>query len=152
MGASQPNRPQALKSWRAEFPDAQLEHYVFPSESTASSARRGLLVARLRRTRRFRINLSGPGKQPGGKPRSRQRQARWHDLRHTAVRRVAAGGATDGTLQAIFGWLSPGDDRAICHVRIQAKRKAVSVLDGPKTQKPSPQKSPTEGAVPTEAF
>ena len=34
-------------------------------------------------------------------------KCRWHDLQTHAVSRVAAGGATDGTLQAIFGWMSP---------------------------------------------
>jgi integrase len=56
-------------------------------------------------------------------------ECRWHDLRHTAVSRVAAGGATDATLQAIFGWMSPAMIERYSHVRNEAKRVAVSVFD-----------------------
>ena len=34
-------------------------------------------------------------------------ECRWHDLRHSAASRMAAGGATDQTLQALLGWMSP---------------------------------------------
>ena len=42
--------------------------------------------------------------------------------------RVAAGGATDGTIQAIAGWTSPKMIERYSHVRNEAKRAPVSVL------------------------
>jgi hypothetical protein len=48
-------------------------------------------------------------------------ECRWHDMRHTAVSRVAAGGATDGTLQA--RWLSPEMIERYSHVSSSAKRR-----------------------------
>jgi integrase len=56
-------------------------------------------------------------------------QCRWHDLRHSFVSRIAAGGATDGTIQSIAGWMSPKMIERYSHVRNAAKRQAVSVLD-----------------------
>jgi integrase len=60
-----------------------------------------------------------------------QVECRWHDLRHSFVSRVAAGGATDGTIQAIAGWMSPKMIERYSHVRNEAKRAAVSVLNNP---------------------
>jgi hypothetical protein len=42
---------------------------------------------------------------------------------------LAAGGATDGTLQALLGWMSPKMIEKYSHVRAEAKRMAVSVFD-----------------------
>jgi integrase len=56
-------------------------------------------------------------------------ECRWHDLRHSAASRIAAGGATDQTPQALLGWMSPKTIEKYSHVRAEAKRKAVSVFD-----------------------
>ncbi len=56
-------------------------------------------------------------------------ECRWHDLRHTTISRLAAGGATDGTIQAIAGWMSPKMIERYSHVRNKAKRDAVAILD-----------------------
>jgi hypothetical protein len=52
-----------------------------------------------------------------------QIECRWHDLRHTFVSRVAAGGATDGTIQAIAGWMSAKMIERYSHVRKEAKEQ-----------------------------
>lgn len=54
---------------------------------------------------------------------------RWHDLRHSAISRIAAGGATDGTIQAIAGWMSSKMIERYSHIWNEAKRRAVAVLD-----------------------
>jgi integrase len=123
---------QALQEWRAQFPDAEPEHYVFPRESYGLIGQKGVFGGKVAPYEVF------PG-EPIGSWKSAWQSAkkvakvgcRWHDLRHTAVSRVAAGGATDGTLQSIFGWMSPKMIERYSHVRNAAKRKAVSVLDKP---------------------
>jgi hypothetical protein len=75
-------------------------------------------------------------------------KARWHDMRHSAVSQVAAGGATDGTLQSIFGWMSPEMIERYSRVRNAAKRKAVAVLDGLRNRKRSPQNPPQRAGSP----
>jgi integrase len=54
---------------------------------------------------------------------------RWHDLRHSAVSRLAASGVNDGTIQEIAGWMSPKMIKKYGHFRAAAMRKAVSVFD-----------------------
>jgi hypothetical protein len=55
---------------------------------------------------------------------------------------VAAGGATDQTLQALLGWMSPKMIEKYSHVRAEAKRKAVSVFDQASPETESPQFPP----------
>jgi hypothetical protein len=58
---------------------------------------------------------------------------------HLAASRIAAGGATDQPLQALLGWMSPKMIEKYSHVRAEAKRKAVSVLDVVSSETESPQ-------------
>ena len=134
---------QAMQEWRARFPDAQPGHYVFPSERYALFGKKGEFGGRVQPCETFPDRPIGSWKTAWkAAKKTAGVEARWHDLRHTAVSRVAAGGATDGTLQAIFGWISPTMIDRYSHVRNEAKRKAVSVLDEPKSRKRSPQKPP----------
>jgi integrase len=73
-------------------------------------------------------------------------ECRWHDLRHSAASRMAAGGATDQTLQALLGWMSPKMIERYSHVRAEAKRKAVSVFDAVRIETDSPQNPPQSRA------
>jgi hypothetical protein len=47
------------------------------------------------------------------------------------VSRIAAVGATDGTIQALAGSMSPKMIERYSHVRNEANRAAVAVLDRP---------------------
>lgn len=142
---------KALKEWRSQFPDAQPEHYVFPSESYGLMGKEGTFGGKVAAYETFPEKPIGSWKTAW---RSAKKVAgvasRWHDMRHTAVSRVAAGGATDGTLQEIFGWMSPEMIKTYSHVRNQAKRKAVRVFDQPtrKTRQRSPQNPPQRGQSP----
>jgi integrase len=144
---------QALKEWRAQFPDAQPEHYVFPRESYALIGKEGTFGGSVAPYETF-------PDRPIGSWKTAWKQAKkvagvechWHDARHSAVSRIAAGGATDGTLQAIFGWMSPEMIARYSHVQNEAKRKAVAVLDGPRTRKRSPQNPPQRGQSPQKHF
>jgi integrase len=54
---------------------------------------------------------------------------RWHDLRHGAVSRLAAGGVNDGSIQEFAEWMSPKMIKKYSHVRAEAMRRAVAVFD-----------------------
>lgn len=136
----------ALKDWRAKFPDAQPDHYVFPSESYGLMGKEGTFGGKVAPYQTFPDRPIGSWKSAWKSAKKAAGvKCRWHDMRHTAVSRVAAGGATDGTLQDIFGWMSPDMIKRYSHVRLSAKRKAVAVLDGPRTRKRSPQNPPQRG-------
>jgi integrase len=99
---------QTLQNWRSQFPDVQPSHAVFPRQAFGLKGEKnrfgGVVVA-------FRTFPDQPvstfktawetAKKAAGV------ECRWHDLRHTAASRIAAGGATEQTLQALFGWMSP---------------------------------------------
>jgi hypothetical protein len=55
---------------------------------------------------------------------------------------MAAGGATDQTLQALLGRMSPKMIERYSQVRAEAKRKAVSVFDVVSPKSDSPQFPP----------
>jgi integrase len=57
-------------------------------------------------------------------------ECRWHDLRHTFVSTIAAGGAMDATIMSLAGHLSRKMMEKYSHVRNAAKRQAVAVFDG----------------------
>jgi hypothetical protein len=71
---------------------------------------------------------------------------RWHDLRHSAASKIAVSGATDQTLQASLGWMSPKMIEKHSHVRAEARRRAVSVFDMVDSDLESP-KNPPQSAV-----
>jgi integrase len=130
---------QALQEWRAQFPNAEPEHYVFPRESYGLIGKKGTFGGTVAPYETFPDQAIGSWKSAWQQAKKTAKvECRWHDLRHTAVSRVAAGGATDGTLQAIFGWMSPKMIERYSHVRNEAKRKAVSVLDEPQDREGPP--------------
>jgi integrase len=133
----------ALKDWRAKFPDVQPDLYVFPSESYGLMGKEGTFGGKVAPYQAFPDRPIGSWKSAWKSAKKAAGvKCRWHDMRHTAVSRVAAGGATDGTLQDIFGWMSPEMIKRYSHIRLEAKRRAVAVLDGPRNRKPSPQNPP----------
>jgi integrase len=69
-------------------------------------------------------------------------QCRIHDLRHTAITKLAESGASDSTVLALAGHLSRAMMEHYSHIRMQAKRQAVESLTlKPKVQ-PTPQSFP----------
>jgi integrase len=133
---SRSGKVQALTAWHSTFPNAKPEHYVFPSEryrlvGRKDAARKGTVEA-------YKIDPT----KPIGSWRTAWRTAkkaakvkyRWHDLRHTFVSRIAAGGATNATINAVAGWRSPEMRKRYSHAENEANRKAVAVLDGARVQ------------------
>jgi integrase len=134
---------RTLKDWRSKFPDAQPDHAIFPRESYALLGKKGTFGGRVipfktfpdQPVHSFKTAWQTAKKAAGV-------ECRWHDLRHSAASRLAAGGATDQTLQALLGWMSPKMIERYSHVRNEAKRKAVAVFDAKPQKRRSPQKSP----------
>jgi integrase len=134
---------QTLKNWRSEFPSALPSHAVFPREAYGLRGRKGTFGGQVVP---FRTFPDQPVRSFATAWKAAKNAAgvecRWHDLRHSAASRMAAGGATDQTLQALLGWMSSKMIERYSHVRAEAKRKAVSVFDMVSSEEDSPQKSP----------
>ena len=64
-------------------------------------------------------------------------RCRIHDLRHTAITKLAESGASDSTIMAIVGHLSRAMMERYSHIRMAAKRQAVEAM----TLKPKVQRS-----------
>jgi integrase len=121
---------QTLKEWRSQFPAAQPGQAVFPREAYGLRGKKGTFGGEVVPYRTF---PDQPVRSFATAWRAAKKAAgiecRWHDLRHSAASRMAAGGATDQTLQALLGWMSPKMIERYSHVRAEAKRRAVSVFD-----------------------
>ncbi len=139
---------QTLKEWRSQFPAALPSHAVFPREAYGLRGKKGTFGGEVvpyqtfpdQPVRSFATSWRGAKKAAGI-------ECRWHDLRHSAASRIAAGGATDQTLQALLGWMSPKMIERYSHVRAEAKRKAVSVFDQVDSETESPQNPPQSNGV-----
>jgi len=123
---------QTLQNWRAQFPDAKPDHAVFPRESYGLIGKKGTFGGTVAPYEVFPDQPIGSWKSAWESAKKASGvESRWHDLRHSAASRLAAGGATDQTLQALLGWMSPKMIERYSHVRAEAKRRAVRVFDEP---------------------
>ena len=131
-----------LEHWRCQFSEVQPEHCVFPSERYALKGKKGTFGGTVTAYKTFPGRpITSFAKSWRTAKKAAKVEVRWHDLRHCAASRIAAGGATDQTLQALLGWMSPKMIERYSHVRAEAKRRAVQVFDEPERGE-SPQKSP----------
>ena len=139
---------QTLQNWRSQFPDWKLGHAVFPRESYGLKGKKGLFGGAVVPYRTFPDQPIGSFATSWGTAKKAAGvECRWHDLRHCAASRIAAGGATDQTLQALLGWMSPKMIEKYSHVRAEAKRRAVAVFDVVSSESYSPQNPPQSAGV-----
>jgi integrase len=121
---------KAFKEWRGRWPDAKPVDYIFPTEKLmfkgAGAPDHGVMTA-------YDVD---PGKPLGAWKRAwstAKRQAgvecRIHDLRHHFISALAQTQTPDVTIQAISGHLSRKMLEHYSHVRVEAKRRAVGLLD-----------------------
>lgn len=123
---------QTLENWRAQFPNAQPGHAVFPREAYGLMGKKGTFGGSVAPYEVFPDQPIGSWKSAWeSAKKAADVECRWHDLRHSAASKLAAGGATDQTLQALLGWMSPKMIERYSHVRAEAKRRAVRVFDEP---------------------
>ena len=139
---------QTLQNWRSQFPDVQPSHAAFPRESYALRGRKGTFRGAVVPYQTFPDQPVGSFSTASQTAKKLARvECRWHDLRHSAASRIAAGGATDQTLQALLGWMSPKMIEKYSHVRAQAKRRSVAVFDVVGSDLESPQNPPQSTAI-----
>lgn len=134
---------RTLEGWRAQFPKRRPTDAVFPREKYGLKGKKGTFGGAVVP---YQTLPDTPVRSFATAWRSAKKAAgvecRWHDLRHSAASRMAAGGATDQTLQALLGWMSPKMIERYSHVRAEAKRRAVRVFDEAPSETESPQFSP----------
>lgn len=119
-----------LQSWKAQFPSAKPEHFVFPSERYKLSKKKAHGPS-------VEVYHTDPSKPIGSwkrawttARRAAKVNCRWHDLRHTSASIVSAAGATDSTMEELFGWERNSKmAKRYSHVREEAKRAAMRVFD-----------------------
>ncbi len=121
--------------YRASFGDVRREWFVFPWGSPVPSdpTRPTLWVSTAWENVRKRAGI----------------QCRLHDLRHTAISRMAEAGVPDTVIMAIAGHVSRAMMMRYSHMSMEAKRRAVEVL-GPVSDgvpKDSPKETVRGGLV-----
>jgi integrase len=72
-------------------------------------------------------------------------RCRLHDLRHTALTKLAEAGVPESTMLAIAGHMSRSMLERYSHIRMAAKREAVEALSIRSNAAHSPTKLPTVG-------
>jgi integrase len=127
---------KCLQEWRSLFPAALPAHFVFCSEryGAAPDVDTGLFS---HKTVPYSIDPTkaiGPWKISWTAARKAAGvDCRWHDLRHTFISRLAESQASDATIMALAGHLSRKMMERYSHVRNEAKRRAIAVLDRPQS-------------------
>jgi len=66
---------------------------------------------------------------------------RFHDLRHTAITKLAESGAGDETIMAIAGHVSRAMLSRYAHIRTEAKRKALEAISTKSATQPAKSES-----------
>jgi integrase len=122
-----PRAAAVLTHWRAQFPNAQPEHYVFPHEKYG-------LAGNDRQPCAWGVDATQPmhrWKVAWEAARKRAKvSCRFHDLRHTFISRLAESQASDSTVMALAGHVSRAMMERYSHIRMEAKRRAVDTLSG----------------------
>lgn len=120
-----------LKEWKATFPDAKANHFVFPSEKYTKNKPGGSLA----------VYDCDPTKPMGSwkkawttARRIARVSCRWHDLRHSFVSKMGDLKVSDQTLMSMTGHLSRKMLERYSHARMEAKRDAVHALDAIRPQ------------------
>lgn len=114
-----------LKQWRAQFPDAQPHHYVFPSEAySANTSAPGAFhhVDPTKRIKSWKTAWTNARKAAGVK-------CRWHDGRHFYISSLCRSGVPDAIVMELVGHIDVEMLRRYSHMGNAAKRAAVAVLD-----------------------
>ena len=107
-----------LVKWASRTPEANPEHYVFPAcEHHHVDPNRP--ITSFRTAWRNATKAAG---LPG---------LRFHDLRHTAITKLAESLASEQTIMAIAGHVSRRMLEHYSHIRMEAKRTAVEAISQP---------------------
>jgi integrase len=120
---------EILVEWHSRFPDAQPDHYVFPSERYGFDGEAGHLHGA---AAVWGLDPTIPmGSMKSAWTSCRKAAGVWcrlHDLRHTFISALGEAGVPESTIKAIAGWMSAKMLERYSHTRNQAKRDAVNKL------------------------
>jgi integrase len=139
-----------LAAWLARLPEAGPDAYLFPRHQIGFAAGgRGSAPYAID----FGLSMQGWKSAWSRVRREANVKARWHDLRHTLVSRLAENPTiSEETIRALAGHVSRQMLSRYAHIRAQAKRAAIASLDyevervkSVDSQMGSPQKSPQSG-------
>jgi integrase len=120
----------ALQGWRARWPNAKPEEYVFPSEKLmfkgTGAAERGDMTP-------YAVDPTkplGPWKRAWHTAKKQAGvECRMHDLRHCFITKLAETQTSDQTIMSLAGHLNRKMLERYSHIRAEAKRQAVASLD-----------------------
>jgi integrase len=99
----------------------------------------GVRASEIRALRRKDLRIEWQANQPIGEWKSAWHKActtvrvsyRWHDLRHTFVSRLAENpNVSEETIRSLAGHVSRQMLQRYSHIRVQAKREAIRLLEG----------------------
>ena len=137
----------ALTDWGNRFPGYKPEHYVFPQCEAKiidpSKPTKGWRTAWRTATRAVECRKCGRVQPPTKKCRNEECKAdihditsplaglRFHDLRHTAITKLAESQASDQAVMAIAGHVSRAMLEHYSHIRMAAKRIALDSIATP---------------------
>jgi integrase len=107
-----------LVKWASRTPEANPEHFVFPACENRD-------VDPSRPITSFRTAWRNATRAAG------LRGLRFHDLRHTAITKLAESLASEQTIMAIAGHVSRRMLDHYSHIRMEAKRTAVEAISQP---------------------
>jgi len=135
---------KVLKFWDEQFPDRELEHFVFPSERYGAGGDKfEPMVYDIQPTKA--INSWKEAWE--SVKENTDVSIRFHDLRHTCVTRMLEGGIPLSVVASILGWSPATTARMVKrygHIGQIALRQAVAVLDAkikrPRSSKKKPRK------------
>jgi integrase len=135
---------RSLSKWRAQFPEAEPAHFVFPSERYGLKGEEGYLSGKIS-AYEIRPDVAiGSWKVAWTSARTEAKvNCRWHDMRHAFVSRMAEGQASDATIMALAGHLSRKMMERYSHTRTERKREAILILDRNDLFRESPTIPPT---------
>ncbi len=118
----------ALTHWRAQFPEAKLEHYIFPSEKYGLAGKGRICSYKLDPTRpmgRWKTAWKNALRAAGF-------HCRFHDLRHTVCTRMLEAGVPISVVSKLMGWSPSTMTRMLDrygHIGQPAQRRAVEALE-----------------------
>jgi integrase len=148
-----PAAVKALADWGNGFPDRKPEHYIFPraegnTPPDPSRPAKGWRTAWRNATRAVECLKCGRLQRPADACANPECKAdirelrsplagfRFHDLRHTAITKLAESQASDQTIMSIAGHVSRAMLDHYSHIRMAAKRAALDAISTPLPEPP----------------
>ena len=120
---------EAFTAWKARWPNAKPNDFIFPSEKLAF---KGKGAAKLGVMTRIKLDLTKPqGSWKRAWNTAKKRadvECRLHDLRHHFLTNLAETKTSDSTILAIAGHLSRKMLERYSHIRSSAKRTAIEAM------------------------